>query len=227
MDAPAHRIVVQMKRERRLLHRFAPLNHSLFKRWPVLAFVWLVGCSTTATLDYSNVHIDTRSAIQAASLGPGDEFEVRAYEEPAMSGQFVVSQAGQIDYPLLGTTTVEGLTAAQVARLLREQLIQRRLIKNPSILVQVKTLSSKKVFVLGEVKTPGRFAFVDNMSIVEGVTLAGGFTQLAERNYAIVTRADTSGQRRIPVPVEKIMQGLAENFVLQPGDIVYIPETVM
>lgn len=227
MDVAAHRIVVHLKRELPLRRGKTILNHLLFRQMSVLAVVWLAGCSTTATLDYSNVHVDTRSAIQAASLGPGDEFEVRAYEEPAMSGQFVVSQAGQIDYPLLGTITVEGLTAAQVARLLREQLIQRRLIKNPSILVQVKTLSSKKVFVLGEVKAPGRFAFVDNMSIVEGVTLAGGFTPLAERNYAIVTRADTSGQRRIPVPVEKIMQGLAENFVLQPGDIIYIPETVM
>ena len=78
-----------------------------------------------------------------------------------------------------------------------------------------------------EVKAPGRFAYTDNMTIVEAVTLAGGFAAMAERNYAIVTRMDATGERRIPVPVDKIMQGLAVNFQVQPGDIIYIPETIL
>jgi polysaccharide export outer membrane protein len=81
--------------------------------------------------------------------------------------------------------------------------------------------------VLGEVKSPGRFNYGDRMTIVEAVTLAGGFTTLAERNYAIVTRGEAAGTRRVAVPVEKIMQGLAANFLLQPGDIVFVPETIL
>lgn len=185
-----------------------------------------LGCSTTASSGYADIRSDVRTAMQAASLGPGDEFEVRVYEEAGLSGNYMVSPAGQIDYPLVGTVTVEGLAASQVASLLRERL-SRGFLRNPYVVVQVKSLSSKKVFVLGEVKTPGRFQFIERMSIVEAVTLAGGFSPLAERNYTIVTRVDAAGERRIPVPVEKIMQGLAANFLLQPGDIVYVPETVM
>ncbi len=184
------------------------------------------GCSATASTGYSDVHVDVRSAIQAASLGPGDEFEVRVYEETALSGPHTVSPTGQIDYPLIGTVTVEGLVASQVAALLRQKLAQGYL-KHPYVTVSVKTLSSKKIFVLGEVKAPGRFAYTDNMSIVEAVTLAGGFASMAERNYAIVTRIDATGEKRIPVPVDKIMQGLAVNFQVQPGDIIYVPETIL
>ena len=170
--------------------------------------------------------MDVRSAIQAASLGPGDEFDVRVYEETALSGSHVVSPTGQIDFPLVGTVTVEGLVASQVAALLRQRLAQG-FLKHPYVTVQVKQLSSKKIFVLGEVKNPGRFGFTDNMTIVEAVTLAGGFASLAERNYAIVTRIEPTGERRIPVPVDKIMQGLAANFMVQPGDIIYVPETIL
>lgn len=183
-------------------------------------------CSSTASTGYTDVHVDVRSAIQAASLGPGDEFDVRVYEETALSGSHVVSPTGQIDFPLVGTVTVEGLVASQVAALLRQRLAQG-FLKHPYVTVQVKQLSSKKIFVLGEVKNPGRFGFTDNMTIVEAVTLAGGFASLAERNYAIVTRIEPTGERRIPVPVDKIMQGLAANFMVQPGDIIYVPETIL
>ncbi len=185
-----------------------------------------VGCSSTAPASYSDIKTDFRTVIQSASLGPGDEFEVRVYEEPALSGQFVVSANGQIDYPLVGTITVEGLAASQVAEMLRRRLKQG-FLRSPYVVVQVKNLNSKKVFVLGEVKAPGRFPYSERMTIVEAVTLAGGFNSLAEKNYAIVTRIDASGQHRIPVPVEKIMQGLSANFTLQPGDIIYVPETIM
>ena len=193
---------------------------------PSALLLGALGCSSTAPSGYTDIRGDVRTAMQAASLGPGDEFEVRVYEEGGLTGNYVVSPSGQIDYPLIGTVTVEGLVASQVASLLRQRLSQGYL-RNPYVVVQVKNLSSKKVFVLGEVKTPGRFQFTERMSIVEAITLAGGFNTLAERNYTIITRVDASGERRIPVPVEKIMQGLATNFLLQPGDIIYVPETIM
>ncbi|MSP90302.1 MAG: polysaccharide export protein [Myxococcales bacterium] len=191
-----------------------------------VAAVTATACSSIAPTTYADAPADVRAAVQSAALGPGDELEVRVYDETGMSGNYLVSPSGQIDFPLVGTVTVEGLAASQVAASLRQKLAQGYL-RNPSVTAQVKTLNSKKVFVLGEVKAPGRFPFTDQMSVVEAVTLAGGFGSLAEKNFAIVTRNDVSGQRRIPVPVEKIMQGLAANFVLQPGDIVYIPETVL
>ncbi len=194
--------------------------------WPMLAGLVLTGCPPAAPSTYRDIKVDVRSTIQAAALGPGDEFEVRVYEEPTLSGVYVVSPTGQIDYPLLGNLTAEGLSASQIAAMIRSRLAERYL-RNPYVTVLVKSLTSKKIFVLGEVRNPGRIAYTERMSIVEAITVVGGFAALAERNYTIVTRTDASGLQRIPVPVEKIMQGRAANFLLQPGDIIYVPETVL
>ncbi len=185
-----------------------------------------LGCSATASTKYAEVPLSASAGVQASSLGPGDEFEVRVYEEGGLSGVYVVSPGGQIDYPLLGTLTVEGLVPSQVAALIRSRLADKY-IRNPYVTVQARGLSSKRVMVLGEVKTPGRFTYSDRMTVVDAMTLAGGFTSLAERNYTIVTRTDAAGTHRIAVPVEKIMQGVAANFFLQPGDIVFVPETIL
>lgn len=188
--------------------------------------VGVCACSTTASTTYARVPVDVRASNLAASLGAGDEVEVRVYEEPSLSGSWVVSPSGQIDFPLLGTLTVEGLVPHQAAALIRNRLAEKYL-RNPYVVVQVKSLNSKKILVLGEVKTPGRFNYGDRLTIVDAVTMAGGFTTLAEKNYTIVTRTDGKGTQRIAVPVEKIMQGLASNFLLQPGDIVFVPETIL
>lgn len=186
----------------------------------------LVGCPSSAPVGYASVQLDQRASAQASALGPGDEIEIRVHEEPSLSGVWVISQAGTIDFPLLGTLTVEGLLASQAAAMIRARLAEKYL-RNPFVAVQFRTLNSKKVLVLGEVKSPGRFNYAERLSIVDAVTLAGGFNSLAERNYVIVTRSEAGGTQRIPVPVEKIMQGLAANFLLQPGDIVYVPETIL
>lgn len=188
-----------------------------------LAAVFALGsCSSTASNRYRDIEVDLRSAVQASALGPRDVIEIRVYQHKDLSGSFEISPTGEIDFPLIGKATIEGLVASEVASLLKRRLAEGY-IKEPHVNVQVTAFNSKKIFVLGNVKKPGRFAFVQNMTVVEAITLAGGFAGLAEKNYTLVTRAG----RRIPIPVEKIMQGLAANFRLQPGDIVYVPETIL
>jgi polysaccharide export outer membrane protein len=197
-------------------------------RWPLLylTIAVSVGCASTATTQYASVPVDVRLSNLSTALGAGDEIDIRVHEEPTLSGIWVVSPVGQIDFPLLGSLTVEGLSTNQLAALIRSRLGEK-FLRNPFVAVQAKSLQSKRVLVLGEVKTPGRLVYTDRLSVVDAVTLAGGFTTLAERNYTIVTRTDGKGTQRIAVPVEKIMQGLAANFLLQPGDIVFVPETVL
>jgi polysaccharide export outer membrane protein len=190
----------------------------------VVGFVLFAGCPSTAPGGYANIRVDIQAMMQSATLGPGDVFEVRIYQEKDLSGIYRVSPAGQIDFPHIGTLTVEGLSAGQVAELIRRKLADG-FIRNPYVTVTIQQFNSKKIFVLGQVARPGRLNYEDNMSIVEAVTLAGGFAPVAEKNYTIVTRVEDGVEKRIPVPVEKIMQGLAKNFLLKPGDIVFVPES--
>lgn len=160
----------------------------------------------------------------ASSLGVNDVFEVRVFEEQELSGIFRVGPDGTVSYPLCGTVKVGGLDAPAVSSRLTECL-KDGYLRNPQVSVFIKEYNSKKVFVLGQVQKPGTFTFEDRMSVVEAITRAGGFTRVAAKNQVVINRIVATKEQRLRIPVEDISLGLAPNFVLQPGDIVFVPES--
>ena len=179
------------------------------------------GCSHpgghTATPDYNTVEDTT--------LGPGDVFKVQVYGEKELSGKYRVSAEGKIDFPLVGSLKVVGMTPPKVAVALRERLA-KGFLKDPHVSVFVDTYQSKKISVFGAVRRPGTFKYVNNMSIVEAITRAGGFTPLASKNDVTVTRVIKGKKMRIKVAVATIGDGRAPNFLLRPGDVVFVLERV-
>ncbi len=196
-----------------------------------LAFALPLGMSACeacqeAPDDYVDTPVDLDAHLARVGLGPGDVFEVSVYGEEKLSGMHRIAPDGAIQFPLINRVMVEGLTPNEIA-----EEIQRRLrdgfLREPSVSVFVKEYNSKKVFVLGEVQRPGTFPYTAGMNIVEAVSLAGGFKDSANANYVIVTRHSQKGDQRIAVPVKKITEGKAKNLGLQPGDIVFVPDTLL
>src|SRR5512133_1241522 len=166
---------------------------------------------------------ETAAAVGASSLGPGDVIEVRVYQEPELSGVYQVGPEGDVVFPLCKTVVVGGLSPNGAAAKLRACL-HEGFVRAPQVAVLVKEYNSKKVFVFGEVQKPGTFIFEDGMSIVQAVTIAGGFTKTAARNSTSVTRHIRGQEVKVKVNVQDIALGKAPNFTLEPGDIVYVPE---
>lgn len=168
---------------------------------------------------------DERAAgVVATSLGAGDVFEVRVFEEPNLSGAFRVGSDGQIDYPLCGQLKVLGMSAAEAAAQIKACL-RDGFMRDPQVSIFITEQNSKKIYVFGEVENPGTFPFLEGMSVVEAVTRAGGFTPSAARNSVVVTRVVDGVETKVQVPVEDIGIGKAPNFELAPGDIVYVPQS--
>ncbi|WP_308197954.1 polysaccharide biosynthesis/export family protein [Anaeromyxobacter oryzisoli] len=161
----------------------------------------------------------------ASTLGAGDVFEVRVFQEPELSGVFQVGPQGDVIFPLCQRVVVSGLTANGAAEKLRACLSDG-FMRDPQVSVLVKEYNSKKVFVFGEVQKPGTFAFEDGMSIVQAVTIAGGFTKGAAQNSTSVTRRVNGTEVKVKVNVQDIALGKAPNFTLEPGDIVFVPESL-
>ena len=159
-----------------------------------------------------------------STLGSGDLLEVKVYEEADLSGPYRISPEGSIDFPLCGKVPLNGKTQGGAADAITRCLATRYL-KNPHVSVLLREYNSKKVFVFGEVQRPGTFPFDTDMSIIQAVTLAGGFTRAAAKNSLSVTRIIDGQERKIRVPVEDIGTGKERNFQLQPGDIVFVPES--
>ncbi len=192
----------------------------------VAPFALLGACKTAPTTGYQHFNVDLDKHLTQVGLGPGDVFEVRVFNEKNLSGVFRISPNGAIDFPLIGRVHVEGLTPGAIARAVRERL-KNGYLRNPSVSVFVKEYNSKKIFVLGHVTKPGTFSYTKGMTVVEAITLAGGFKPSANPNYVVVTRKIKGKEKRIPVPVEKISAGLAVNLTLQAGDIVFVPDRLL
>jgi polysaccharide export outer membrane protein len=167
-----------------------------------------------------------RQSAEGTLLGPGDVFEVRVYREPDLSGVFQVAPDGTVDFPLVGNLRIEGLTSSQAALTLRTRL-QDGLLNDPFVTVQVKEFQSKRIYVLGQVERPGTFRYEEGMSVVQAVTLAGGFSKTSRPNATVVTRIVNGAETRSEVPVEDISRGRQRNFYLRPGDIVFVPESLL
>jgi polysaccharide export outer membrane protein len=190
----------------------------------LLALLAVAGCvrrggSTTMPVDPAAVQVG------ASTLGPGDVIEVRVYREQELSGVYQVGSDGDVIFPLCERVVVGGLAANAAAEKFRDCLAAG-FMRDPQVTVLVREYNSKKVFVFGEVQKPGTFTYQDGMSVVQAVTLAGGFTRTASRNSTSVTRRIRGQEVKVKVNVQDIALGKAPNFTLEPGDIVYVPESL-
>lgn len=161
----------------------------------------------------------------SSTLGSGDMLEVRVFQEAELSGVWRVSSEGNIDFPLCGRVSVQGKTSSQAADALT-QCLQNGFLKRPSVSVLIREYNSKKVFIFGEVAKPGTFPYEENMNIIQAVLLAGGFAKSAAKNSVNITRLIEGQERKIKVPVQDIGVGIEKNFLLLPGDIIFVPESL-
>lgn len=164
--------------------------------------------------------------VQASTLEIGDIFDVRVYGEKELSGSFRVGPDGSIRFPLIGKVHVQGHTAEAVADLLRQRLSEG-FIRAPQVVVFVKEFRSKKIFVLGQVAKPGTFPYETGMNIVQAITMAGGLSALSSANGTVLTRVENDEEQRIVVPVNDISKGRRPNILLVPGDIIFVPESIL
>lgn len=166
----------------------------------------------------------SQATPEAGSLGPGDKFSVRVYNEESLSGEYVVSSDGSINYPYIGRVTVDGMTCAELEEALTKGLADGYL-REPSVSCSITEYNSKRIYVLGEVKEPGTFPFKSNLSIIEALALAGGTTERADTNGTKLTRVVNGVEVQVRVPMQEIVEGRKKNVRLLPGDVVFVPES--
>jgi len=158
-------------------------------------------------------------------VGIDDTFDVRVYGEPDLSGTFRVATDGTVDYPLAGRLQIAGLRTGQIQALLVERL-QGKYLKDPQVIVTIRDRNSQKVTVLGQVSKPGQVGYYPNMTIVDAIANAGGFTGIAAKN-TVSLRREVNGKIEMQVlPVADISEGRSPNIMVQPGDVLVVDERV-
>ena len=146
-------------------------------------------------------------------LGPEDNLNIIVYGEDSLSGEYTVSDTGNLDLPLIGNITVMGCNIDEAEAKIREKYAAGYLV-NPSISTEIK--SYKPFYITGEVQRPGHFDYVTDMTIIKAVALAGGFTYRADKkNVEVLKNHYSTG------PIYKSSK--VEDPV-HPGDVIIIKE---
>lgn len=132
---------------------------------------------------------------------------------------FVVDQNGMLQFPFVGSLKAEGLTVDELRSQLGSQLA--RFIKNPDITIRVQAYRSKRVYVTGEVKTPGLQSINDvSMTLPEALSRSGGTLPTADRGAIEVSRGGKTYHVNLP---QLVARGVDPNsIVLENGDLVRV-----
>ncbi len=145
-------------------------------------------------------------------LGPNDEVRITVFGHDNLSGEFQLDGAGNLSLPLIRLVEAEGLTTAELEAVIADKL-QPDYLRNPRVSVDV--IAYRPFFILGEVRNPGSYAFVNNMTVVTAVAQAGGYTYRAAKKKIVIIRADDPGRTR---------RLADESTPVYPGDVIEIPE---
>jgi protein involved in polysaccharide export with SLBB domain len=194
---------------------------------PLCAMLFV--CAIGACADHDrgfDVKASGAATEQDMTLGPGDTFEVSVYDEKELSGKYRVADDGNINFPLVGFVPVAGRGPTAVASAIQNALQTKQILRNPSVSIFVIEYASKRINVVGAVQKPGSLSWTAGMGVVQAISVAGGLSALAAGNDTIVTRQEGSKQRRYKVSVRRISEGQEQDFILQAGDIVYVPERI-
>jgi len=156
-------------------------------------------------------------------LNPGDVLQISVWKEEGMEKDVLVLPDGTISFPLVGHIIAAGNTASAVKEEIRQRLA--KFFAEPVVTVAVLDVSGNKVFVMGEVNSPGEYLAARPLDVVQALSLAGGFTEFASEGSIKVLRRGNGKQVAIPVDYPAIQSGqeLDTNILLQSGDIVVVP----
>jgi protein involved in polysaccharide export with SLBB domain len=152
------------------------------------------------------------SDISSYKLGPGDALRVTVFRHEDLSGQFTLDGEGYFAMPLVGEILGGGRTARQLEDDVEVALKSGGYLIEPQVSIEV--LNYRPFYIIGEVNNPGSFAYVNGMTVINAVALAGGFTYRADQDDIVISRGGSSGPE---------IEGALDTRVL-PGDIIEVQE---
>lgn len=160
----------------------------------------------------------TSSAPAAAAadddyqLGPGDKIRLIVFGEDNLGGEYVVDGAGYVRLPLIGQAKVGGLGMRRAENEIVAMFRREDYLKNPRVSIEV--INYRPFYIIGEVNKPGEYPYVNSMTVLNAVAMAGGYTYRANERHVYVRRNGKAEE-----------QVLADGTIkVRPGDIVRVTE---
>lgn len=195
------------------------INASLRRRGVLVAIFALAACDSDPTPIVQEAAAGGADKAapdrNATRLGPNDRVRITVFGQPTLTGEYTLDGNGVLAFPLIGNVPASGSTTAELQRAITAKL-DPDYLRNPSVSAEVVT--RRPFYVIGEVLKPGNYPYVTDMTAINAVAMAGGFTRRAKKNDFYIRRFDKDGRMvRIEAKAET---------VLQAGDTLEVRERV-
>lgn len=169
-------------------------------------------------------------------LQPGDKVRIAVYQEDDLTTIGRIDARGRVtNLPLVGEITIGNLTIVEAQESIQTAFREGRYLRNPQVTITVEDYAVREVSIQGQVVNPGRYALPveSTYTLVELVTKAGGIKDIGKGNAVTITRIMPDGSRKVfTVDVDSLIRGKKgrnedDSFLLESGDIVYVPERLI
>lgn len=183
--------------------------------------------------------VDTPSAAQSTStdyaIGPQDVLAIVVFDQPDLSGKYAVEIDGSFTFPYIGRVKAGGLTIRAFEQELRTRLADG-FFKDPQVAVSVESYKSQRIFITGEVRTPGAFPLTGELTLLDAIAKAGFATLDASDEVMVIRGGKGAGPAAaltpsaadakpfVTVSLKALQNGaaIAQNVLLQDGDTVFV-----
>ena len=146
-------------------------------------------------------------------MGANDRVRIIVFGQPTLTGEYTLDGNGVLAFPLIGNVNAQGQTTGQLQKAIASRL-DPDFLRNPSVSAEV--ITRRPFYVIGEVQKPGNYPYVTDMTALQAVAIAGGYTYRARQNNLYLKRLDANGRmvRVAATPETKV----------KPGDTVEVKE---
>jgi polysaccharide biosynthesis/export protein len=208
---------------------------NIMKLGALIVVTALVGAASAQEKPDSNQPVPSASgsgtgaAHKAATSDPNyviggqDVLDISVWKEAELTRTVPVRPDGKISLPLLNDVQAAGLTPTQLAEQITGSL--KKYVTDPQVTVIVSQINSQRIYILGEVTRAGAYPLLPNMTLLQGLSSAGGFTQFANLKKIYMFRMENGKQVKYPFNYKDVISGKAtdENVVLRAGDTIVVP----
>jgi polysaccharide biosynthesis/export protein len=156
-------------------------------------------------------------------IGVNDVLNIFVKDETALTQDMIVMPDGRIIFPMVGEIMAEGHSAIDLKNIITEKL--KEFIKNPVVTVMVRQSNSRRIYTVGNVGRPGPYPLEADMTVLQVLSVAGGFTEWADRKFVMVVRRTNGKETMFRFNYQDFISGknLENNILLEPGDTIVVP----
>ena len=167
---------------------------------------------------------DQTSTLSHYSIGAGDLLNIYVWKETDLTQDVVVMPDGRLTFPLIGEILAQGQTVTGLREIITEKL--KNFVSNPEVTVIVRESRSRIIYTIGKLNAPGPYTLGPDMTVLQALSMAGGFTEWADtKNILVIRREGGKGESQLRFNYQDYISGrsLGQNILLEPNDTIVVP----